>query len=214
MDGGALRGALYRRVVVKVITEAHFAFYENMERAEALLRIFERGRKRGRPRKEDTQLPRSSVVFSIGALDAYLHDLVLEIVAREVPPSDDLDAVLKGIAPHDLVQRMARADDLGAAREVLRDALDKHFDDKSFMDVSGLLRALRLVGCRMTTEELAAEAGEPELAAKLGRYTDIRHGIIHRGERVDVHKAKAWECAELVRSIVRVVDDAVTARYG
>jgi hypothetical protein len=67
-------------------TAAWMAFAENLGRAEALLRIFERGRKRGRPRKEDTQLTRSSVVFSIGALDAYLHDLVLEVVAREVPP--------------------------------------------------------------------------------------------------------------------------------
>jgi hypothetical protein len=57
-----------------VHTQAWMAFVVNIDRARGLIRVFERARQRGRPRKDDTELPLSSIVYSSGALDAYLHD--------------------------------------------------------------------------------------------------------------------------------------------
>lgn len=195
------------------MTDDHAAFEKNADRAEALIRIFERGRSRGRPKAEDTQLTRSSLVFSIGALDAYLHDVVLSVVAEFVPQSDELDRVVKEMQPHDLVQAMARASSHDDARERFRNHLDEYFDDKSFMDVHGLSRALRLVGCGLNVGDVTAKAGRVRLAADLGRYTDMRHRIVHRGENVRVTKDMAWDCAALVRAIVATVDQAIVDKY-
>jgi hypothetical protein len=187
------------------------AFEKNIDRAEALIRIFERGRQRGRPRTEDTQLTRSSLVFSIAALDAYLHDQVLEVVGNFVPQSDDLDRALKAMSPHDLVQSMARAESHDLVRKQFRDKLEEHFDDSSFMGIQGLFRALRLMGCASSLgeEQLITGTGRPSLLRDLGRYTEERHRIIHRGENVRVAKKRARDCADLARAVASVIDQEV-----
>lgn len=194
-------------------TPVYASFVANHNRATALIRIFTRGRRRGRPRKEDVQLTRSSLVFSIGALDAYLHDLVLEVVGTFVPHSDELDQAIRKMDPHNLVQNMARAASHVQVQERFRRRLDEHFDDASFMDIRGLQRAMTLVGCPLSMPELAAKMGRQETAQDLGRYTDQRHRIVHRGEDVAVTKEKAEDCADLVWNIVGNVDDEVASKY-
>jgi hypothetical protein len=81
------------------------------------------------------------------------------------------------------------------------------------MDVHGLQRALKLVGCPLGVDDLAKALHRPDLAAELGRYTDIRHRVIHRGENVRVTKEMASDCAELVWYLVGAIDDAVAAKY-
>jgi hypothetical protein len=196
-----------------VDTPAYKSFTANIDRAKALIRIFERGRSRGRPRKEDTQLTRSSLVFSIGALDAYLHDLVLEVVGSFVPESDELDQAVKGMNPQALVQNMARAQTHEQAQERFRRRLDEHFDDASFMGVRGLQRAMTLVGCPMDLDQLAVKLGRPQFKQELGKYTDERHRIIHRGQNVKVTKERAEDCVDLVWNIVGNVDDEVAAKF-
>ena len=196
-----------------VDTPVYGSFRTNIDRANALIRIFERGRKVGRPRKEDTQLTRSSLVFSVGAIDAYLHDLVVTVVGAHVPQSEELDRVLREMDSHDLVQNMARAPSHSAAQARFRAKLDDYFDDKSFMGVPGLLRAMRLVGCPVTTDDLAREVDRPKFASEYGRYTDLRHRIIHRGENVKVTKHMARDCAELIWNLVGAVDDLVADEH-
>lgn len=190
------------------------AFEVNINRAEALIRVFERGRRRGRPLREDTELNRSALVFAIGALDAYLHDLVLRVVADFVPNNDAVLRTLKDMQPHEMVASMARAASLDDARSHLRAKLDKHFDDKSFMDVAGLQRALKLIGCaNLDADELARRTQRADIAEALGRYTDMRHRIVHRGEIVRVLKANATDCASVVTLVARAVDDEVASKY-
>ena len=194
-------------------TPVYQSFTANIDRAKALIRIFDRGRSRGRPRKEDTQLTRSALVFTIGALDAYLHDLVLEVAGKFVPESDELDRAVKAMDPQDLVQNLARAKTHDQVQERFRRRLDEHFDDASFMGVKGLQRALKLVGCPMGLDELSVNLGRPKFKQELGRYTDQRHRIIHRGENVRVKKEQADDCVDLVWNIVGNVDDAVASKY-
>jgi len=86
-------------------TKAYTAFEANIERSRAFLRIFDKepdgGRKQGQPTKDEKELLRGSLVFAVGALDAYLSDLILEIVPAYTPRSDKLAAALKGIAKSD-----------------------------------------------------------------------------------------------------------------
>ena len=194
-------------------TDAYAAFEKNINRAEALIRVFERGRTAGRPLTEDTTLPRASVVFSIGALDAYLHDLVLEVVGEFVPQSPTLANALKDMQPQNLVQTMARAATIEDARDSFRKTLDEHFDDKSFMDVSGLLRACNLVGCNTTVAQLAIDTNRPDLGTELGTYTNVRHRMLHRGENPKVLKDNAKKCAAMVRDIVNAVEAKVIAKH-
>jgi hypothetical protein len=196
-----------------VDTPVYQSFTANIDRSQALIRIFERGRSRGRPRKEDTQLTRSSLVFSIGALDAYLHDLVLDVVGKFVPESDELDRAIKEMDPRSLVQNLARAQTRDQVQERFRRRLDEHFDDVSFMDVKGLQRAMGLVGCPIDLDELAVKLGRPKFKQDLGRYTDQRHRIIHRGENIRIKKEHAEDCVSLVWHIVVNLDAQIASKY-
>jgi hypothetical protein len=71
-------------------SEAFGVFEANRERSRAFLRIFDKDRKVGQPSNDEKELLRGSLVFAVGALDAYLSDLILEIVpgtARGRPSS-------------------------------------------------------------------------------------------------------------------------------
>jgi len=47
-------------------------FEANLERSRAFLRIFDQDRKVGQPTNDEKELLRGSLVFAVGALDAYL----------------------------------------------------------------------------------------------------------------------------------------------
>jgi hypothetical protein len=86
-------------------TQAYKAFEANIERSRAFLRIFDKepdgGRKQGQPTKDEKELLRGSLVFAVGAvgaLDAYLSDLILEIVPAYAPKSEKLTTALRAIA--------------------------------------------------------------------------------------------------------------------
>jgi hypothetical protein len=205
---------MYRHAVAQPHTEAWMAFVVNIDRARGLIRVFERARERGRPRKDDTELPLSSIVYSIGALDAYLHDLVLSVVTDHVPQSEELVRALKRLDAEGLVLSMARARNVSGSRAAFKQALDDYFDDRSFMGIAGVLRALRLVGCPRTAEELAEATGHERFAVELEAFTEMRHAIVHRGEAVRMRKKRAWECVKLVEDVVTVIDAMVMARYN
>src|SRR5258708_5608263 len=86
-------------------TEAYKVFEANLERSRAFPRIFNNeaggGRGRGKPSNDEKELLRGCLVFAVGALDAYLSDLILEIVPQFGPKSPSLSAALTQIAKSD-----------------------------------------------------------------------------------------------------------------
>src|SRR6266542_6654021 len=69
-----------------------------LDRAEAFLRIFADGRSVGKPSADDVELLRGAIVFAVGALDAFLRDVVVEIVPTFAPTSPVLSDALVRIA--------------------------------------------------------------------------------------------------------------------
>jgi hypothetical protein len=82
-------------------TGAFTVFEANLERSRAFLRIFDKDRGVGQPSNDEKELLRGSLVFAVGALDAYLSDLILEIVPKYGPQSSQLTEGLKAIARSD-----------------------------------------------------------------------------------------------------------------
>jgi hypothetical protein len=108
-------------------TDSCRVFEANLERSRAFLRIFDKDRKPGQPTSDEKELLRGSLVFAVGAIDAYLSDLILEVVPKYAPDSKHLAEALKSIARSDpgLSLRVAlaptRADGVGHFRTALQD---------------------------------------------------------------------------------------------
>jgi hypothetical protein len=116
--------------LIRRVTLAQAVFTTNIYRARAFLEIFDHpngtARGRGRPSDNEKELLRAAVVFAVAALDAYLHDLVLEEVPKRGVHSETLAEALRSIAKDDpaLALRVALVDDKKARHEEFRAALD------------------------------------------------------------------------------------------
>lgn len=190
-------------------------FEVNNSRAKAFLRIFDKPggkpRKPGQPSSDENQLLRGSIVFSVGALDAYLHDLILEIVPKFGGHRPSLGDALTRMAKDDpsLALRVSLAADDSARRQEFRDALDTFLSQQSFQGPKKVVRALEYVGSAITWANLDVATGG-NTAARLERFTTMRHDMVHRGKQPAIKRPSAGECVDLVQTIVRLVDaDAV-----
>ena len=77
------------------MTDAFKVFEANLDRSRAFLRIFDKDRSAGQPTNDEKELLRGSLVFAVGALDAYLSDLIMEIVPKYAPRSSQLTDALR-----------------------------------------------------------------------------------------------------------------------
>lgn len=205
-----------RRSNRRLKTGAYSAFLTNLDRVGSFLRLFDKpgGRKRGpgQPSDDEKELLRAIVVFSVGALDAYLHDLILEEVPRGGVRSGALADALKRIAKDDpsLALRVALADDGDARREEFREALDGWLSTQSFQGPDAVIRALKLIG-----KETTAASLDVKIRAKwtddLTKWTKSRHGMVHRGGKPYVRRTDAVACRELIHKIADVVDSIALA---
>jgi RiboL-PSP-HEPN len=200
------------------MTGAHKAFQANIERSRAFLRIFDKepdgGRRQGQPTKDEKELLRGSLVFAVGALDAYLHDLILEIVPAYAPKSEKLTTALRGIAKSDpsLSLRVALASSDQDRQQQFRDALSEWLEDKSFQGPEKVSNALSYVGCTLTWPEFDKVTGK-STASELERITGERHAIVHRGEFPYVRRLMAGETIDLIAAMVKLIDDEVCKLY-
>jgi hypothetical protein len=197
-------------------TEALGVFEANLQRARAFLRIFDTDRERGRPTADENELLRGSLVFAVGAFDAYLSDLILEVVPKCGPKSRELTVALKAIAKSDpsLSLRVALAPSAADRREEFSGALGEWLSTRSFHGPDKVVEALGYVACPITWEEFDAASGV-SAAEELRKITKYRHEIVHEGKKPRVTR---WPIAEdannLVRSLARHIDVKVCVTYG
>lgn len=190
-------------------------FEVNNRRAKAFLRLFDRPagkpRGQGKPSNDERELMRGAVVFSVGALDAYLHDLILEIVPKFGGNRAGLVDALKRIAKDDpsLALRVSLAPDDKTRRLEFGAALDAFLSQQSFQGPEAVTRALSYVGSSLTWPDFDATCGG-NAAERLQSFTTMRHQIVHRGASPHVSRLSAGECVDVMQRIVRLVDaDAV-----
>ncbi len=153
------------------------------------------------------------MVFAIGALDAFLHDLVLEIVPAFGPNSQDLTASMREIAKQDpsLALRVALKPD--AARQEFQAALDEWLSARSFQGPEAVVRAASYVGVAWSWHELDESLGA-DTAAELAKFTGMRHDIIHRGRKPDVGRGRAEWCLNLVDAIAAALNGEAVKLYN
>lgn len=201
-------------------TGAFAVFATNINRARAFLRIFAKdadtGRGRGQPSNDEKELLRGSLVFAIGALDAYLSDLILEIVPKHAPHNKRVQEALTAIAKSDpgLALRMTLIDDGPARREEFSRALDAWLESKSFHGPEKVMAALEFVGCSDLKWPQFDVATGVKTADALDKATAERHGIVHRGEKPNVKQDEVKAKLDLVETIAKVVDAAVLKAYS
>lgn len=203
----------------KTQTEAFKVFNSNMNRARAFVRIFDKGdigRTVGAPSNDEKELLRGALVFAVGSLDAYLSDLILEVVPEGTPnQSKAVSEALKAIAKTDpgLALRVALIDDSKTRKAEFRDALDLWLQEKSFHGPEKVQIALSYVGCTITWPEFDKITGITDSAKRLGQITKDRHDIVHRGKKPYVRRALADETDRLITGIAHHIDRDVLAAY-
>jgi hypothetical protein len=194
--------------------ESYWVFERNIIRAAAFLRLFGDGRVPGKPSADDVQLLLGCVVFSVGALDALLHDLVLEIVPTfALGSSPALSDALKAIAKDDpsLALKAVLAPDRAAA--VFREALGNYLGQKAFQGTEAVKRAMGYVGIEVPGDGMDGWLNRPGSTALLAEFTKMRNGIVHRGEQPKLKAGKAGECIQLVSAIAKKVNASVVVAY-
>jgi hypothetical protein len=189
-------------------------FETNLERSRAFLRIFDKDRGVGQPSNDEKELLRGSLVFAVGALDAYLSDLILEIIPAHGPKSPQLSDALREIARADpgLSLRVALAHSPAASREEFGAALADWLATKSFHGPAKVTQALGYIACPITWPEFDAATGR-DTAADLTRITNDRHAIVHEGKLPYIRRDLAESANRLVADIAARVDAEACAAY-
>ncbi|MGW7089137.1 HEPN domain-containing protein [Streptomyces sp. NPDC054871] len=172
------------------------------------------GRGRGRPSSEEQELLRGSLVFAIGALDAYLSDLILEIVPAHAPQNQRLNEALARIAKDDfgLVLRITLAPDDRSRREEFRGALEGWLAKKSFHGPEKVVDALSYVGCPIKWSTFD-QSTSVNTAEELTRITKERHGIVHQGKKPKISQSQAQKTINLVEAVATVINKEVCKLY-
>jgi hypothetical protein len=195
-------------------TDAFRVFEVNLDRSRAFLRIFDKDRGAGQPTNDEKELLRGSLVFAVGALDAYLSDLILEIVPKYAPRSSQLSDALKAIAKSDpgLSLRVALAGSAADRQAEFRAALDDWLATKSFHGPAKVAAALEYVACPITWDDFDNETGV-STADELARVTDERHEIVHRGKKPYIRRHLAEDANNLIAAIAGRIDREVANLY-
>jgi RiboL-PSP-HEPN len=202
--------------LVKPGTATVRVFIKNVRRAQVLVDFFdEHTEGRQQPTKAAAELLRSALVFAVGALDTYLHDLILEIVPGRAPHSPRLAEELKGIAKRDptLAFRLTRIDDDIARRLAFREALDKSLGTETFLNPRKLDQVLEFVGCQIDWQDFD-EAAKCDAERELSLIAKQRNEILHRGSMSVITRDETGAAIALVDTLGRLIDDRVCKKYG
>src|SRR3954451_3553341 len=183
---------------MQIVTAAYFAFAQNVGRARALSRIFDSGslkpktgdqRGRGKPSDEERELLRATVIFSIGALDAYLSDVAAEVLVGQLEnarlPTSDARNVLQRVQKEipTLSLELALTSDADERRQLAQQAITDHLANRvSNHGAAGVASTLGRLGATIDWEAVSLGAKSKlrtsprqSSAAVLDRWTERRH---------------------------------------
>ncbi len=196
-------------------TDSFKAFEQTISRAEAFIRLFHgpAGRDRGQPSRDEKELLRGAVVFAVGAMDAYLHDLILEIVPQFSVTTRELRKGLKQIAKDDpgLALRVAIAGTAAKARDEFRKALGEWLSDRSFYGTNGVMRALLYLDIRI--KQFGELSDLEDIADWFDGATKKRHNMVHRGMSPRINWRYAQSIADIVTDIGTTINGLVINKY-
>jgi hypothetical protein len=148
-------------------------------------------------------------------LDAYLSDLILEIVPAHARTSDKIKAGLREIVKSDpsLALRVALAPSDRDRQDEFRTALSEWLETKSFQGPAKVSNALGYVGCGLGWPDFDKVTGAAT-ASELGRITKERHAIVHQGKLPYVKRMMVEETISLIAAVGKLIDTEVCALYS
>lgn len=90
----------------------------------------------------------------------------------------------------------------------VREAIVTHFHENVAQHGSKAVNATleRFGGSQSQVWQELAESGFADAALELDRWTDVRHAIVHRGEKTRIQRRQATECVDLINKIAHEVD--------
>jgi len=197
-------------------TDAWKVFLKNLRRAHVFVQFFDQdARDRAHSNKWARELLRSAVVFSVSALDAYLHDLIVEVVCT-YGLTDRLRSGLQQLAKNNpaLALRVALAPDRASREEEFRQGLEEWLNFRSLQGPVRVEEVLGYVGCRIEWSEFNAAAGRSDTRQALQEITQQRHDLVHRFRQPRITREEATSALDLVEAIGSRIDRRVCERYG
>jgi len=199
------------------ITNSFDRLRTNLGRGETLLSEFfdrpgGRARRPGQPSAHEQELLRSVLVLSVGALDAFLSEFVIELMPRLAAAGSAqsiFTLIMRDNAGLILQAVYLSPDDLQRA---LADAIEGLFQTK----VMHGSKAVRQAGDWCNLQMSNADFNSPEFPDAFGTlddWTDKRHRIVHRGELVRMRRDEAGDVIKVVRSIGQTLNDRAIALH-
>jgi len=196
-------------------TSAKGTFDINIKRSSYFLDIHQKvhAGTHGAPSSALRELPRGAVVFAVGALDAYLSDVSADVMIHQCEQgliTGDARAIMKTISQTvpGLALELAVMSDGDDRIERLRGAIVDHFQTSvSGHGPESVARTVERMGGRPSEVWRLLEGdGFAEPARSLEEWTEKRHRIVHRGEKVSVPWKQARACLELLGAAANVID--------
>jgi hypothetical protein len=194
-------------------TDSFSVFEKNVKRSRAFIRVFEgteTARKQGRPTSDEVDLLRGALVFSVGALDNFVTELILELVPKFGGSSEAMRQPLTEIAKAEpsLALRVAMAATKDNGEQEFKTALGNWLETKTFHGVKKVMGALTYIGVAMDESTVPTDWKK-----SLDDYTDWRHAIVHRGDTSTVKLEQAQECTDLIEEIGKSINRAAVKLY-
>lgn len=203
-SAGSRRGPKKRKC------DSFVVFEKNLKRSRAFITIFgAENRSAGAPSNDERELLRGALVFAIGALDNFLHELILEIVPKFGGDRGAMKQPLAAIAKNDpaLALRVALADS-NDAEEEFRKALDSWLESQSFHGVAKIIGALSYLGIKLNESPLPIDWKK-----QLEEFTNERHQIVHRGSTKVIKRDEAKTCTDLIERIAQAINSDAVKYY-
>ncbi|MEV8177210.1 hypothetical protein AB0O99_04080 [Cellulosimicrobium funkei] len=190
--------------------ESFKIFEKNNRRASVLIDAFTLARTAGRPKEDERALLQGAVVFAIGALDNYIHELILEVVTTFGGNGAALHEPFRALVKDDpaIALRVALAGSDADRRAELRSALERWLDSRSFHGVQAVIQGLSYCGVALVEDGLPAN-----WKARVEHFTKMRHKIVHRGLQPSLVADDAKECVGLVGSVAANINAEAVLLY-
>lgn len=181
-------------------------FQKNIGRAENLFALHRAVFQRGRPPKEWADILRAALIFAAAALDAYMHDKLVEIVPRVIKdtrnrlPGNLID-ILKsnGITYESLIEMLFS----GNHERRFREAIKKHYAERTIQDIGDIDKVVKNLGISDFWFSLAKainkRKGRIRKINKEG-VKDFIQSYIYRRHKI-VHEADLWSGRMRLRPI-------------
>lgn len=197
-------------------------FNFNIKRSRSMLALYERLRAEEHTHAQVSDLLRAALVFSVGALDAYIHGKISENIVDYIKTcvkkhkTSKLENTKSKTPLENLKERLKGQFSVSALLSACTMArpfvqIRKHFNDylykKTFQNAAEIEDALKIISQHHLWKAIAANSSMPEedLTKRIDSLAKRRNQIVHEGDRETSRKKsgkkRPLNCGEVTEGI-------------